>query len=461
MGRSAWWMMALALVFAGCDDGADDAAGDPAVDMTTLDPDVGPADDPGAAPADPDAGPDDPDADPAMGEPGELWRVDIEAAGFVIGTQLEVWLDADRAVFERAALRAVGPDDGVSPIIGEVTDVAIDEVGRFAMDFGSVFLPPDFNPAGIPLEVVLRAYGRIVEDDVWCGEVSGNVPLLMQELMGATFGAAPWPMQTAPRCPGDGPVMGETIGGDRPAAVLLPRAYDAAEAWPVVVLLHGYRASGRVQATYLRLIERVDADGIILVLPDGTIDGDGERHWQARSCCGNPVEAVDDLSYLTGLVAEAGERWTIDPARVFAVGHSNGGFMAHDLACLASETFRGIVSLAGSAGRAGLDCPGMDVAVLNVHGDADDTILYDGAPWHVGAEASLQRWVDINGCGPSEAGEALDLDTSVDGAETEVSRWTGCTAPVEGWRMVGSGHIPQVDGAFAEAVMGWLLAAVE
>jgi len=100
------------------------------------------------------------------------------------------------------------------------------------------------------------------------------------------------------------------------------------------------------------------------------------------------------------------------------------------------------------------------VAVLNVHGDADATINYGGAPWHLGAEASVERWVEKNGCGEAEDGEALDLDGAVPGAETEVRRWADCTAPVAAWRMVGSGHVPQFDDRFATEIIAWLQASV-
>lgn len=456
MRRGAWpiWTLILLLSALGCDDGADstpddaDGAADSAVDP---EPDLG---------LEPDSGADDPDAELAMGDPGELWRVDLAAGGLIISTQLEAWFDEGRTTFERATLRAVDAEDAVSAIIGEVSAIAIDGEGRFEMDFGTITLPGDFNPAGFAIDVVLQVHGRIVDDETWCGTIDGEVPLLMQSIDGSTFGAAPWPMETEPFCPGEGPDVMDTIGGDRPAGVLVPADYDAERAWPLVMVLHGYGASGQVQINYLRIAERVDADGVIVIAPDGTVDGDGQRHWQGRACCGTRTEVVDDLGYLVGLVDEAAETWNIDRERVFAVGHSNGGFMAHDLACLAGDTFRGIVSLAGSAGIEGAECPDRDVAVLNVHGDMDDTVLYGGAPWHVGAEASAARWVAQNGCGPAEEGEALDLDPSVDGPETAVTRWSGCSAPVEAWRMVGSGHVPPFDGRFAVEVIAWLQASV-
>ncbi|MEQ1833377.1 MAG: prolyl oligopeptidase family serine peptidase [Candidatus Eisenbacteria bacterium] len=48
-----------------------------------------------------------------------------------------------------------------------------------------------------------------------------------------------------------------------------------------------------------------------------------------------------------GLVDEIAKYYTIDPKRVFLVGHSNGGAMSFRLGCDAPERFAAIVDLAG------------------------------------------------------------------------------------------------------------------
>ena len=39
----------------------------------------------------------------------------------------------------------------------------------------------------------------------------------------------------------------DVVGGDRPAQVLRPTTYDPDQAWPLVVLLHGFGASGLLE----------------------------------------------------------------------------------------------------------------------------------------------------------------------------------------------------------------------
>ncbi|MCB9552008.1 MAG: hypothetical protein H6705_09020 [Myxococcales bacterium] len=460
---SLFGLMTLAL--AACDDGGD---ADPTVDDAQVEPDAGGVAPDGMAEV-PDAALDAavdaalPDLAVEPVEVDERWRLVVtvvEAGGLSLPFQVEVSYDDAGMAFERFAIRSVGRGDMTSPVLAEVAGVPIAADGTFSVDFGTVVMPAAYNPAGIDVMVTLRLDGQTVEGG-WCGAVRGAVPLLMLTLTESTFGAVEWPGAAPGACPG-GEVLPEVfIGGDRPAEVLLPSDYDPAVAYPLVMVLHGYGASGRLQAGFLGLVERVEADDIIMVMPDGTVDGSGRRHWQARTCCGAGGAPVDDVGYLVGLVEEAAATWNIDRQRVFAIGHSNGGFMAFDLACLAADTFTGVVSLAGSAGIAGLECPGAGrVAVLDVHGTLDDTILYDGAPWHLGAEASANLWAERNDCGLAVEGAPLDLLAALPGAETAVRAWSDCDRPVALWTLLGEGHVPQFTEAFGVETLRWLSDAV-
>ena len=57
---------------------------------------------------------------------------------------------------------------------------------------------------------------------------------------------------------------------------------------------------------------------------------------------------VDDVAYVGGLIDEALRTWPVDPKRVYIVGHSNGDFMAHRLACERADVVVAIAGLAGA-----------------------------------------------------------------------------------------------------------------
>ena len=51
---------------------------------------------------------------------------------------------------------------------------------------------------------------------------------------------------------------------------------------------------------------------------------------------------MDDVAFLTLLVADVAKAYAVDPNRVYAAGHSNGGIMALRLACEASDVFAAV-----------------------------------------------------------------------------------------------------------------------
>jgi polyhydroxybutyrate depolymerase len=259
----------------------------------------------------------------------------------------------------------------------------------------------------------------------------------------------------------------EPLGGDRPARVILPDAYDRTQSWPLVVLLHGYTATGPLQDAYFGLSRRGDERGFITVLPNGTQDGAGNRFWNATdACCNFGGSSVDDVQYLSDLLAEAKERLAVDADRVYFMGHSNGGFMSYRMACELGSEIAAIASLAGSAFDDAQDCAeNGQVGVLQIHGDADETVLYDGGEFagnaYPGAREVAERWAARNGCdAQAQTGEAADLDKDVDGAESDVEQWGGCEADrrVELWSIRGGGHIPSLSDDFTDRVLDFLFA---
>lgn len=248
--------------------------------------------------------------------------------------------------------------------------------------------------------------------------------------------------------------------------VAVPAGHDPATPIPLVMLLQGYGVNGSLQSAYLGLPARVDTFGFALLAPDGTVDSQGLRFWNAgSSCCNFDGTDVDDVAYLRGLVAEAKQVLSIDPRRVYLIGHSNGGFMAHRMACDASDVVTGLASIAGSMTVDATCTPAHPVSVLLLHGTADADIGFEGGSImgfdYLSAEDLLDRWVANDGCAELSVTDPtpVDYDLQVAGAETTLTSWTGCAggARVDPWKMQGSGHIPPFTPAAKDAMLDRLL----
>jgi polyhydroxybutyrate depolymerase len=244
------------------------------------------------------------------------------------------------------------------------------------------------------------------------------------------------------------------------ARVYLPVKFSSKRSWPLVVLLHGYSSSARLQELYMMLSKHVSAKEFVLLVPEGTTDAKGNRFWNATDfCCDFEQRGVRDSEYLQALIEAASSRYSIDADRVYLFGHSNGGFMANRLACEVGSRIAGIATLAGTTYKDPSRCQDRNpIPVLHAHGTGDETIFYSGDPRFPGAEEYLSYWSDRNGCSDMTTQENfLDLSPLVHGAETDVLRGRGCQAELVHWRMEGVGHIPFLRQLATERALDFLL----
>jgi polyhydroxybutyrate depolymerase len=233
----------------------------------------------------------------------------------------------------------------------------------------------------------------------------------------------------------------------RPYQLTTPAGYDAGVATPLVLLLHGYMGSGKGLDDYLQMSAVAEERTFLLAYPDGTKDASGARFWNASPASCNLDNTVDDVGYIRAVIADMKRRFNVDPARVYVVGHSNGGFMAYRLACELSAEIAAVVSLAGAS----LSCtPASPVAALEVHGDADTFVRYGGgrlacAPVpYPSAKATVSEWAANNGCEATlvETTEEHELESTSAGAETVVARHACARGAAELWTIRNGSHVP-------------------
>ncbi len=253
----------------------------------------------------------------------------------------------------------------------------------------------------------------------------------------------------------------------------VPAGYNSNTAAPLVVLLHGYTATGAEQELYFNLKAVADAHTFLYVYPDGTVDGAGNHFWNATdACCDLFGAKPDDSEYIMEIVRDIQSKFNVDKKRIYLVGHSNGAFMSHRMACEHSDVFAGIVTLAGDTWKDQSKCDApQPIAVLQVQGDLDGVIQYGGGGplfpnggVYPGSVETVADWATKNGCTGSltDTGTSIDLDKVLLNAETSVSKYTCTRGAVELWTIHGGSHLPsfQTDPAmmptWGEKIYGWL-----
>jgi polyhydroxybutyrate depolymerase len=226
-------------------------------------------------------------------------------------------------------------------------------------------------------------------------------------------------------------------GVSRTYAVHVPPGHPTG----LVLNLHGATSNGAQQERLTNFDAVADADGFVVAYPDGI-----NRVWAAGP--GADGHGVDDVGFLVALADKLRTQYGIDPGHVFAMGMSNGGFMANRLACDRAEEFAAIAPVSGTL-RSNVDCtPSRPVAVLEVHGTADPIVPFGGGKMVgrggpsdvVAAPAMVQRWRTADGC----SGEPVEDTLTGAGDGTVVHRFTSasCAAgtAVVFYQVDGGGH---------------------
>ncbi len=219
-------------------------------------------------------------------------------------------------------------------------------------------------------------------------------------------------------------------GVERIYLVYVPPQYDGITPLPLVFVLHGGGGNPYMYDEMTGFGQKAHDEGFILVYPAGT--GELQRQlltWNSGYCCAYAYENnIDDVGFFRELVASLTSQYMIDPARIYAAGHSNGGMMAYRLGAEMSDVFAAVGIMAGSIG--GYPTPTSDelytipqpqnpVSVIHIHGMEDEQVRYEGgvnkliSPSRrndLSVADAMAFWVGVNQCDPVPITEKLDDD---------------------------------------------------
>lgn len=205
------------------------------------------------------------------------------------------------------------------------------------------------------------------------------------------------------------------------------------DAVPLLVALHGGGGNGAQFAATSNFDGLAEANGFLVVYPDGSPTRLGPRNlvWNAGRCCAVAAadrDDVDDVGFVVALVTELRARYRIDADRVYASGHSNGAMLSLRLACERSDVVVAIAYLAGALMVDDCD-PARPVSALAVHGTADRNVPIEGGRGEQSTtrldfpppRAALERLAARDGCTGGEPAV-----TSTPNPDVHVERWERC-----------------------------------
>jgi len=214
---------------------------------------------------------------------------------------------------------------------------------------------------------------------------------------------------------GEGVAFSLEAGGKVRNYMVYEPAAAAGKKLPLMVVLHGGLGNSRSIERSTGMNRVADREGFIVAYPDGTeiarsgMKGD-RRTWNAGSCCGLAArQGVNDVAFIGKIIEDISSRYNADRRRVYVAGFSNGGMMAYRLACEIPGKIAAIIPVSGALT---IDSEvGKDVAVLHIHGAADNHVPFGGGEGALAMAGVSFRPVQ----------ETIKL----------VTRTRGCGAPVE------------------------------
>jgi polyhydroxybutyrate depolymerase len=250
-------------------------------------------------------------------------------------------------------------------------------------------------------------------------------------------------------------------GNTRSFIVYLPTGYNNAGKMPMIFVLHGGTGTpeGMIQLADFRTI--AERDKVVLIYPAGI-----QNNWNdGRPTVSNQL-GINDVDFFNQMCDYAIANNFVDPAKIYATGISNGGFMSSRLGCELSNRIAAFAVDAATieATVIATNCnPGRPVPAIYIHGTLDQFCPFLGGVTTVGAGGTIlshfqaiDKWVTINGCNTTPT--ITDLpDIANDGTTIKERVYSSGTngSEVVSYVIINGGHTwPQGYQYLPESIIG-------
>lgn len=239
-----------------------------------------------------------------------------------------------------------------------------------------------------------------------------------------------------------GPAIGDQFvfnGLTRSFEFVVPTSYTGETAVPLVIVLHGKDQNTNDIRFMTKFDDVAQREGFIAAYPlayKGAWNDGRIAPSQASF-----LENVDDVGFITEVVARLVANYSIDTARIYVCGFSNGAIMTHRLAFERAAVFAafGCVTSAIPVALPGNLTPEGPVNIFMMHGRSDRLIPWEGGePFPNDPQGamlpvldSVGYWLTHNGCDGDPAVRELPNRETIDRTQTTEFRYADCAPGAE------------------------------
>lgn len=251
-----------------------------------------------------------------------------------------------------------------------------------------------------------------------------------------------------------------------PYRLYVPASYDGSAAVPLVIALHPSGGNGEVMANITGLNKLAEQEGFIVAYPEGPYQywdyGADLKEWEK-------VEGVlDDPGFVAAVIDALTATYNIDPARLYAVGYSNGARMAFRLGCDLGGKLAAIGAVAATISDdiTGACAPDTPISVIYMHGTEDGVTPWDGKPLYMpdgmfiatalSAYDTAVFWATHNGCNPLPLLSLNDANPN-DSRSVRRAEYSDCDRDTEVafYGFTGAGHTWSLDSSIDTTQVIW------
>ena len=269
---------------------------------------------------------------------------------------------------------------------------------------------------------------------------------------------------TASDKPSEQKTINLTIDGNiRSFVIYIPIGYNNAGKMPLIFAIHGGSGTPEGMFNIANFKTIADRDKVVLVYPAGV-----QNNWNdGRPTIPNQL-GINDVLFFNQLCDYMINNYSVDGAKIYATGISNGGFMSSRLGCELSNRIAAIAVDAATMEAITIapSCiPGSPVPAIYIHGTTDPLVPFTGGQMTAGGTAggtilshfqAIDKWITINGCNTTPT--IADLpNIANDGTTIKQRVYSGGTngSEVVSYVVLNGGHTwPQGYQYLNEAIIG-------
>ena len=291
----------------------------------------------------------------------------VPLGGLRVNMRANVVASADSVLqFELWSLSPDGEWESEAPVL-RVCDLAVDSDGMFGFDVDVMTIPAQGTTTGVEVDVTDVTFeGELLDTTNFCGAAYGDVDLLGFNLDGSPFRGVTLGTQSDPpmatceveevvfydhidACPtlvdGDNTMLSAEL--DRSFTLVVPE--DATDDMPIMFVHHGLGGQSEGMLEYSGFDDYDFGEPVILVVPDGARDSDGEQVFPVdwNTLAAQYDMDNQDLVFFDDMLNCVSAQFSVDSDRVYVTGMSAGGLMTTFLAAHRADVIAAVAPMSG------------------------------------------------------------------------------------------------------------------